>query len=408
MKNYKGAFYSTLLTLVIISTTFAFVLLHEPKETNLITSDDIGEESKVNEFNLMNVNEVQSTQEDRIPINNQIFNSRKNIITETVAEVSSAVVGVNVTAIRTYRDPWSADPFFRRFFGDRIYKQEVQSLGSGAIISPDGYIISNDHVAGNAEKVIVTMTDGTRHEAEVVGSDKISDICLLKIDGSNLPYIKLGDSETVMIGEWAIALGNPFGLFQINDKPTVTVGVVSAMDMNLGETEGRFYLDMIQTDAAINSGNSGGPLLNSLGEMIGMNTIIYTAGGSSGSVGVGFAIPINKVKRIVADLKEFGVYDRNFWTGLKIQTLDEGLAKYYNLDNTKGVIITEIYDDSPAETSGLKVGDIITWVNKFRINDYNSLISVLYEFKTGDNIKIKVIRDKKEITINMLLEKRND
>ncbi len=226
-------------------------------------------------------------------------NSRKNILTETVEKVSPSVVGINVIEIRQYKDPFFSffdDPFFRQFFGDRgSTNREVKGLGSGYIISADGYIVTNDHVAGNATEVKVTLTDGRTFEAKVVGTDMASDICLLKIDGENLPLIEPGNSDDIIIGEWVIALGNPFGLFELNEKPTVTVGVVSASGMNLEPINERYYLNMIQTDAAINGGNSGGPLVNSLGEIIGMNTLIFTAGGNTGSIGLGFAIPINKV-----------------------------------------------------------------------------------------------------------------
>ena len=231
-----------------------------------------------------------------------IAGSRKNIITETVKKVSPAVVGINVIEIQQYRDPLGSffdDPFFRQFFGDRRSRsREVKELGSGYIISPDGYIVTNDHVAGNASRITITLTDGISYDAKLIGSDPVSDIALLKIDGENFPYVEPGNSDEIIIGEWAIALGNPFGLFEVNDKPTVTVGVISATGMNLEPINDRYYLNMIQTDAAINGGNSGGPLVNSLGEVIGMNTLIFTAG-SQGSIGLGFAIPINKVKSII-------------------------------------------------------------------------------------------------------------
>ena len=233
--------------------------------------------------------------------NSAIGNSRNNIITETVKKVSPAVVGINVTEIRQYQDPFGSmfdDPFFKQFFHNRSYSEKVKGLGSGFIISPDGYIVTNDHVAGNATEITVTMTNGKHYEAKVVGSDPITDICLLKVDASDLPYEILGNSSDVMIGEWVIALGNPFGLFEVNDKPTVNVGVISSTGMNLEPIDNRYYINMLQTDAAINGGNSGGPLVNSDGEVIGMNTLIFTGGnGSQGSIGLGFAIPIDKIKR---------------------------------------------------------------------------------------------------------------
>lgn len=365
----------------------------------------------INDSLSQNNNDLQAEQDntseaDISQVNKAISDSRDNIITQTVKKVSNAVVGISVTEVRQYRDPFADDPFFRFFYGDRVYERQIKGLGSGAIISSDGYILTNDHVAGNATKIIVTMTDGSQHDAEIVGSDPVSDICLLKIDAENLPFIRFGNSNEVLIGEWVIALGNPFGLFELNDKPTVTVGVISATGMNLGSSNERFYLNMIQTDASINSGNSGGPLVNALGELIGMNTLIYSQSG--GSVGVGFAIPINKIKSISDELKQNGKIDRDFWTGLRIQTIDEGIAKYYDLPNTHGVIVTYVTPGSPAAGAGLEVGDIITSVNNFRINNYDTLAGVFQEFRSGDSVEIKILRNNNTLIKKMRLEKRND
>jgi serine protease Do len=337
--------------------------------------------------------------------NGDIANSRNTIITKTVAQVSAAVVGINVTEIRQYRDMLSMDPFWRQWFGDRVYNQQIKSLGSGAIISPDGYILTNDHVAGNAVETIVTLTDGRQVNAKVIGSDQASDICLLKIEEKNLPYIKFGNSDDIMPGEWVIALGNPFGLFDINDKPSVTVGVISATGMNLGASDNRYYVNMIQTDAAINSGNSGGPLVNAIGELIAMNTLIYTANGSSGNIGVGFAIPINKIKKVVEELKAKGKVDHDFWTGLSILRVDENVAKTYKLKASRGVIITQIEAKSPAQKAGLQVEDIITGINDFRVNDETSIIGIMQEFRAGDEISIKILRDNEKLVKKMKLEK---
>jgi serine protease Do len=348
--------------------------------------------------------------QNRENANEEISNSRRNIITETVQLVSPAVVGINVIEIREYRDPFFSffdDPFFKRFFGDRgTYNREVKGLGSGYLISPDGYIVTNDHVAGNATKITVTLTDGRTFDAEIIGSDPASDICLIKIEGDDLPHVNLGNSDEVIIGEWVIALGNPFGLFELNDKPTVTVGVISATGMNLEPIKDRYYVNMLQTDAAINGGNSGGPLVNSVGEVIGMNTLIFTAGGTAGSIGLGFAIPINKVKGIVDELKENGKVDRDFEIGMRIQSIDEGIARYYHLESTKGVIVTKVYSGTPADRAGIEVGDIITEIEGFRINDENTIFSVFHEFRTGQTINLNIIRDEEEINKQMKLERR--
>jgi len=347
--------------------------------------------------------------QQRISNNNDITSGRQNIITGTVKNVSPAIVGINVIEIRQYRDPFSSffdDPFFRQFFGNRgNNNQKVKGLGSGFIISPDGYIVTNDHVAGNASEITITMTNGKHYDAKVIGTDAVSDICLLKIDESNLPYVNLGNSDDIIIGEWVIALGNPFGLFELNDKPTVTVGVISSTGMNLQPLENRYYLNMLQTDAAINGGNSGGPLVNSIGEVIGMNTLIYTAG-SQGNIGLSFAIPINKVKKIVSELKDKGKIERDFDIGLRIQSIDDEIAKYYGLPTSRGTIITYIATGSPAAKAGLKVGDIILEVENFKINNEQTLVGVFQEFRTGQIITLKIIRDDEELTKKMTLEKR--
>jgi serine protease Do len=347
--------------------------------------------------------------QDRSQGNDAITNSRKNIITETVKKVSPAVVGINVTEIRQYESPFGSffdDPFFKQFFGGRDYNQTVKELGSGFIISPDGYIVTNDHVAGNASEITVTMTNGKQYQAKLIGSDKASDIALIKVDADNLPCEILGNSDDIMIGEWVIALGNPFGLFEINDKPTVTVGVVSSTGMNLEPMNNRYYLNMIQTDAAINGGNSGGPLVNSNGEVIGMNTLIFTAGGNQGNIGLGFAIPINKIKRIIKELKENGKIDRDFSVGLRIQSIDEGIAKYYNLNTNKGVIVTQVLSGTPADKAGIQVGDIIVRVETYKINNSETLESVFQEFRTGQTITLNLLRDGKQVTCKMTLTKR--
>ena len=399
MSKFKTVILTSSITLLLASIIFAYFYFQGKQEQVPLQKYD-------NTFEAPDT--LISPPEEREEINTEIYASRQNILTKTVSEVSSAVVGINVTAIREYRDPFSMDPLFRYFFGDRVYQQQVKGLGSGTIISPDGYILTNDHVAGNGVEIIVTMTDGTQYNAEIVGTDQSTDICLLKINADNLPYIKFGDSESILIGEWVIALGNPFGLFDINDKPTVTVGVISATGMNLNEVNNRYYTNMIQTDAAINGGNSGGPLVNSVGELIGMNTLIYTTQGSSGNIGVGFAIPANKVKRFVNVIKKNGSVDRNFWTGLQIQTIDQNIANYFNLRSTRGVIVTNVQKNSPAERAGLLVRDIILEAGIFRINNDATLISVLHEYQTGETITLKIFRDNQILIKKLKLERIND
>ena len=342
----------------------------------------------------------------RDSVSSTVSVSRRNAITRTVADASPAVVGITVTEVRQYRyrSPWGDDPFFRHFFGDQTYTQQVQGLGSGFLISADGYILTNDHVAGNAKEITVTLTNGEKYKAELIGTDMVSDITLLKIDGKNLPFLRLGNSDDVIIGEWAIAFGNPFGLFDISDKPTVTVGVVSATRMNLRAEEGRVYRGMIQTDAAINSGNSGGPLLNSVGEVIGVNSVIYTP--NQGSIGLGFAIPINRVKTIVAELKRSGKIEREYWTGLEVQTVDARVARYFGLEKAEGVIVSDVKRGSPGARAGFKVGDIIREVNGEKVTDESSIVSMIDDARVGDVLAMKIYRDRNTINLSLKLEKR--
>jgi serine protease Do len=347
---------------------------------------------------------------DKDSIGDQLSNGRRNGITRAVAAASPAVVGINVTAIQEYQyqNPWSQffgnDPFFRQYFGNQTVKQEIKSLGSGFIISDDGYIITNDHVAGNAKTIKVTLTNKTQYDAELVGTDHAMDIALLKIKGSNFPYLRFGNSDDVLTGEWAIALGNPFGLFEISDKPTVTVGVISATGMNIRAEGDRYYRGMIQTDAAINSGNSGGPLLNALGEVIGVNAVIYTP--NQGSVGVGFAIPVNRVKTVVSQLKKTGKIDRDYWTGIDVNPVDDRIARYFGLDKAEGVIISNIAKSSPGERAGLKVGDIIIEANGEKIATQDDISAVFSQGKVGDIFQLKVLRDKKTLDFSLKLERR--
>jgi serine protease Do len=340
-------------------------------------------------------------------VTEQINQSRRNAITEAIKKVEPAIVGINVTQVREYRtrNPLWDDPFFRELFPSRIFRKNVENLGSGFLISADGLVITNEHVVHNATEILVTTTDGEKHEAQIVGADYYSDIALLRIDGNDMPYAELGNSEEVIIGEWAIALGNPFGLFSNNDQPTATVGVVSAVNRDFSRTsEGRIYTNMIQTDASINRGNSGGALVNSVGEVIGMSTLIFTEGG--GSLGIGFAIPINRIKTIVDELLATGAVNRNYWTGLSIQNLDRLIALSMNLKSTDGVIVTDIEPASPGEKAGFQVADVILSINNQSVQNYNSVRSFLEneDLKVGDQLTFTVYRDGTEMNLQLRLE----
>ncbi|MBN1155251.1 trypsin-like peptidase domain-containing protein [candidate division KSB1 bacterium] len=376
---------------------------------NFLVSDHIPGFNKANSHKLQ-------VPEDGPPIKQAsmqyIGNSRQNAITQAVTKVSSAVVGINVIQIREYdaRSFYSDDPFLQFFFPELRQRQAVKGLGSGFIISPDGYLLTNEHVIHNATEIVVTLPDKSKYQAQIVASDYISDIALLKIDGKkDFPYVALGDSDDLLIGEWAIAFGNPFGLFELGAHPSVTIGIVSAVDRDFGKQDNnRVYQDMIQTDASINGGNSGGPLVNSLGEVIGVNTFIYSGSQTmTASIGLGFAIPINRVKKITSDLRQYGKVDRAFWTGLEVEDLNSLIARYFGKTDTDGVIVSNIEANSPAAQTNLKVGDIIIEVEDNKIKntrDLRELIESL-DYKSGDELRLKVFRDKRVIDVTIQLGK---
>jgi serine protease Do len=353
---------------------------------------------------------------DRDSVNATITGARRNAITVAVAKASPAVVGINVT--ETHEVQYNPDPFadmWRQFgiqspFGGggmRTRKYDVKALGSGFIISDDGYILTNDHVAGNATKIIVTTTDGSQYDARLIGTDHNSDVSLLKINGKDLPYLKLGNSSDLAVGEWAIAMGNPFGLFSINDKPTVTVGVISNTGVNLGLEEGRNYRNMIQTDAAISSGNSGGPLLNANGEVIGMNAVIRSTAQSyegAGSIGLGFAIPINHVKEVIDHLRSGETLNHNIGDlGWKYQDVDDNTKEYFNLTTDDGVVITGLKRGGLAEDAGFRAGDLITGLDDEKIRSASGLQSALADHEVGDKVTFHILRDRRNESISIKL-----
>ncbi|MFC1569094.1 S1C family serine protease [bacterium] len=343
--------------------------------------------------------------------NRDITESRENAITRAVSDVSPAVVGINVTQVQRYRSRspfFDDDPFWGWFFQPREYEQRVKGLGSGFIISSDGYILTNDHVVHNASEIIVTMTDGKQYQAKSVGQDQTYDVALLKIEGEGFPSIPLGNSDDLIIGEWVIAFGNPFGLFDINMNPTVTVGVISAVGMNFKgpyQIEDRIYTGMIQTDAAINGGNSGGPLVNSLGQCIAINTFIFSGSSQKTNIGIGFAIPINRVKRILPDLKTIGQVNRSFKTGLEVENISYLVARMLGINPNDGVIITKIQKGSSAEKADIRVGDVIVSIEDQRVRSTGDVQSAIngIDVTVQSKIQLKVFRknELKDITLQL-------
>ncbi|MDZ7681362.1 MAG: trypsin-like peptidase domain-containing protein [Fodinibius sp.] len=296
----------------------------------------------------------------------QINASRQTAITKAVKEVSPAVVSITVTEMVQGGRRLAFDKFYNQFFSVPM-EREVSSMGSGFIISDDGLVVTNQHVANKqAKKIVISLPDGSQYEAEVLGADELADLALLKIKGDRtFPAVEFGNSDSVLVGEWSLAVGNPFGLFEAA-KPSVTVGVVSAInrDFRPNPNEPRVYIDMIQTDAAINRGNSGGPLVDSDGKVIGVNTFIYTGGTSSGFVGLGFAIPSNRVQKIIDQLATSGEVDLSYDPGFNTMEMTYQLAAKYNLPAIRGLLVKNVNRDGPAFEAGIVPGDIILKIGK--------------------------------------------
>jgi len=336
---------------------------------------------------------------------------------DIVREEKPAVVNIYTTQAvkqqsrRGYRGPTPSpfgenDPFkdfFERFFGE-IPPQELprQSLGSGFIIDKDGYILTNSHVIERADKIKVTLGNGKEYDAKVIGVDKKTDIALIKIDAKDdLPIIRLGDSDKLEVGEWVIAIGNPFGFGQ-----SVTAGIVSAKGRVIGAGP---YDDFIQTDASINPGNSGGPLINTKGEVVGINSAIFTAGGVAGNIGIGFAIPINVVKMVIKELKEKGVVTRG-WLGVMIQKVTPEIAKSFNLPESEGALVGDVVKGSPADKSGIKRGDVVIEFDGKKIKGVEDLPKLVAAVKPDTKAELILIRDgakkKFNVTIGVLKEEK--
>ena len=331
----------------------------------------------------------------------EVASSRRTAITRAVEAASPAVVSVNVIEVQNVRvrDPFAG--FFGRRVPDRVYQQQVQGLGSGFIVSPDGYIVTNDHVAGNATKITVAFPDGSQLPAELVGSDPQTDIALLKVDPPEpLPYLSFEDRGDPIVGEWAVALGNPFGLFEAAE-PTVTVGVVSAVGRDFPTQDGRTFRDLVQTDAAINSGNSGGPLVNALGHVIGMNTFIFSRSG--GSVGIGFAVPAWRVRQVVAELRTSGAVDRSYYTGLSVNTVTPQIARALELAEARGVVVRSVEAGSPAEAAGLRPYDVIRSFGGEPVASNEDIRAGLVDLRAGDTVRLGVLRDGRPVEVALRL-----
>ncbi len=306
---------------------------------------------------------------------------------------------VNITADRSDssrrfegHDEREMPEFFRRFFRDPQQRAPRLSRGSGFIVSSDGYILTNNHVVDGAEEILVSLSDRREREAELIGTDALSDLALLKIDAKDLPVVEIGSSEKLEVGEWVMAIGSPFG-FELS----VTAGIVSAKGRSLPSESGN-YVPFIQTDVAINPGNSGGPLLNLEGEVVGINSQIFTRSG--GFMGLSFAIPIDVAMEVVEQLKDKGHVSRG-WLGVLIQRVDRDLAESFNLDRAAGALVTQILADSPASKSELQEGDIIVEFDGRKIDLSSDLPHVVGRTRAESVVEVEIVRDGKRRTIEV-------
>lgn len=322
------------------------------------------------------------------------------IVADIVEQVSPAVVNIDTLRIATYRSPLApffSDPFFRRFFGDiPEFERQIpqRGIGTGFVFRPDGYILTNEHVIRGANQIKVTFIDGKEYEGRVIGSDSLTDIAVVKIEANNLPTVPLGDSDKARVGEFVIAIGNPYGL-----SHTVTVGVLSAKGRPISAGDsGREYENFLQTDAAINPGNSGGPLLNLQGEVIGINTAILPY-----AQGIGFAIPINMARSILNQLIDQGRVVRA-WLGVYIQDLTPEMAEKFGLSEAKGALVADVSKGSPAEKAGIRRGDVIRKVDGKEVPTVSDLQREIRSHRPGERVLLEIWRDGKSVTLEAVLE----
>ncbi len=321
-----------------------------------------------------------------------------NPVAKIARELSPAVVNIDVEAMVTRpAHPFADDPFFRQFFGEEFKRFSrtvpMKGRGSGFIVSKDGHILTNNHVVDGADKITVTFSDGKIHEAKVLGKDPTFDLAVLKIDGkgTDFPVLELGDSDTTEVGEWVVAIGNPFGL-----EHTVTVGVVSAKNRSIHA--GKVNFDgFLQTDAAINPGNSGGPLIDLNGRVVGINTAIVPY-----AQGIGFAVPVNMAKQVMDDLIRYGSVKRG-WLGVYIQSLTEEFAEAYGIKEENGAVVSDVIAGSPAEKAGLQRGDVILTVNGEKVKNHQEFVSKIRQRLAGEKVTLGIIRQKEKSTVSVTL-----
>ncbi len=333
------------------------------------------------------------TMNEEKPVQFASFSSQGGGVDLTVAAEISVKSVVNIqTQYKSSGSYSSGNPFFDFFFGDRNFYEQPQiqqATGSGVIITSDGYIVTNNHVIENSDKIRIKLHDNREYDAKLIGADPNTDIALIKVEGENFPAIRWGNSDDLKLGEWVLAVGNPFNL-----SSTVTAGIVSAKSRGIGIISGQLPIEsFIQTDAAVNPGNSGGALVNTQGELVGINTAIASRTGSYS--GYSFAVPVSIVRKVVDDIKQFGEVQRAV-LGVNIQDVDDALAKEFNLDDVNGVYVASVVENGAAEECGIKKGDVIISIEGVKVNTRSELQEQISKHRPGDVVKVLVKRDNKE------------
>ena len=369
----KIAIYSVLILVTVISTVLINNFIWNKKFNNL----------KLTQNQLLNNNKYVTTR-----------GLTSEFIDFTYAAEQSVKAVVHVKAKIEYSTPSIFDFFFG--YSEPRYYSRTLPVGSGVIISSDGYIVTNNHVINNSEQIEVTLNDKRNYIAQLIATDPTTDIALLKIDAQDLPYIPFGNSDELRIGEWVLAVGNPFNL-----TSTVTAGIVSAKARKIGLGSSLSIESFIQTDAAVNPGNSGGALVNTKGELVGINTAIASQTGSY--LGYAFAVPSNIVKKIVSDFIKYGEVQRAY-LGINIIQVDHNLAKEKNLSTTEGVYVQDVYEGSSAKEANIQPGDVIKSINDVEIKDIPQLHEQLSQFEPGQKIKVSVLRRNKIIELDVILK----
>ncbi len=321
----------------------------------------------------------------------QLQNDRTNAIVLATREVAPAVVTINVIQKQAVRTPQIAMAERFGLIPKQDYYRNVKSMGSGVIVSSDGMVVTNNHVVENALQVLVTLSNGKQYQAVVLDRIERYDLAILRIQAHDLPVARIAHGDSLQIGEWAIAIGSPYGYLLADTQPTVTVGVISALNRDIkSQDAGTVYLGMIQTDAAINPGNSGGPLVNTRGEVVGINTFIFSDG--NGSVGIGFAVPASRVMTVVDEVRQYGHY-REPQFGLGLRAIDALDILNYKLTDPVGAFVEQVDPDMAAWKAGLRPGDILREIEGLRLNESDAIYRFYYNTRVGDRMHFRAERN---------------